>query len=417
MSSFSMVSSRHAVRSVVVACAAATAALVGSSAWAQNTSPVVLSFSTVGDSRQDPITFDTASVGTTLSGQDAIWLQSTKAMTRIVRTIQAQKSSMLFFNGDMIHGYGKAAFGYTSNLASSSIAGPTAPASVVDIVNSDIMKFYRQYAFWRGVMAPVMETGTYVFPVAGNHESQCKACGKVAQVENENAWAANMGDLVVDTARFTGIHGSAPQNVSYGPATTGTSPDGLTTDQSKLSYSFDFKGTHFAIINTDAVGADSRAPTQWLSADFAAASARGVKRFFVFGHKPAYTYLYSATSTTPAGGLDASPGSIAARDAFWSVIENYNATYFAGHEHIYNISQPKGGAYQVVVGSGGSPFDAKATDVTKNPATDRTYAWATVRVHQDGSVDILGYGFDANFGPTRLIQQIALPATGAGVAP
>ena len=68
----------------------------------------------------------------------------------------------------------------------------------------------------------------------------------------------------------------------------------------------------------------------------------------------------------------------------------------------------------MLVGSGGSPFDVKVSDVTKNPATDRTYAWATVRVHQDGSVDILGYGFDANFGPTRLIQQIALPATGAG---
>ena len=394
---------RRALRTALTG-TALIAGLFVSSAWAQNTSPVLFTFSTVGDSRQDPITFDKASVGNTLSGQDATWLQNSKALARILRTIQAQKSSMLFFNGDMIHGYGKASFGYTTSLDSTAFT-TTAPASVADIVNSDILKFYKQYAFWRGFMAPVMEAGTYVFPVPGNHETQCKTCGKKAQVENENAWAANMGDLVFDAARFTSILGSPAQNVAYGPA-AGSSLDGLTTDQSKLSYSFDFKGMHFAVINTDPVGKDSRAPTQWLAADLAAAKARGAKKSFVFGHKMAYTYVYVASPATPAGGLDVS---VADRDAFWNVIESNNATYFAGHEHIFNISQPRGNAYQVLVGAGGSPFDAKVTDVTVNPATDRAYSWATVRVHQDGGVDILAYGFDAQFGATQLIKQIYLP--------
>ena len=174
-------------------------------------------------------------------------------------------------------------------------------------MGSDLLKFYQEYGFWRGLVAPMMETGTYVFPVAGNHETECKACGKLAKVENENAWSANMGDLVIDTARFTGILGAAPQNVSFGPA-AGLGPDGLTTDQSKLSYSFDFKGIHFAVINTDPVGADSHAPTQWLAADLAAAAARGVRRHFVFGHKPAFTYAYLASGPTAPSGLDAAPG-------------------------------------------------------------------------------------------------------------
>lgn len=386
----------------------AAAALQAPAAYAQNTTPVVLTFSTVGDSRQDPITYDQASVGAILTGQDAIWLQNTKAFARILRTIQSQKANLLFFNGDMVHGYGWAGFGYTSDLAGKVISGPTPPATATDIVNSDLFRFYQQYGFWRGMVSTVMETGTYVFPVPGNHETQCKACGKVAKVENENAWAADMGDLIVDTQRFTGLLGSAPQNVAFGPA-AGASPDGLTTDQSKLSYSFDFKGLHFAVINTDPVGKDAHAPTNWLAADLAAASARGVKKSFVFGHKPAYTYAYLANSPTPASGLEAAPGTPADRDAFWNVIESYKATYFSGHEHIFNLSQPRGGAWQVLVGSGGSPFDAKATDVTKNPATDRDYAWATVRVHQDGGVDILAYGFDANFGATQLIQQAYLP--------
>lgn len=376
-------------------------------------SPVVLTFSTVGDSRQDPITYDQASVGATLSGQDKIWLQSTKAFARILRTIQSQKSSMLFFNGDMVHGYGWAGFGYTSNANQTAITGPVAPASVADVVGSDLFRFHQQYAFWRGMVAPVMEAGTYVFPVPGNHETECKACPvnsdgqRVAKVENEQAWAANMGDLVLDTSRFTSILGAAPGNPQFGPA-AGSSPDGLTTDQSKLSYSFDHQGLHFAVVNTDPVGAETSAPAAWLAADLAAAQARGAKKFFVFGHKPAYTYAYLANGPTAPAGMDATATTTAKRNAFWNVIESYKATYFCGHEHIYNVSQPLGGAYQVLVGAGGSPFDAKSGVATKNPATDRTYSWATVKVHQDGSVDILGYGFDENFGPTSLIGHYTI---------
>ena len=390
-------------------------AALAPAAQAQDTTPVVLTFSTVGDSRQDPNTYDQASVGPTLSGQDAIWLQNTKAFSRILRTIQSQKSTMLFFNGDMINGYGWAGFGYTSNATQSAVSGPVAPATTADIVGSDLMKHYREYAFWRGMVAPLPETGTYVFPVPGNHETECKACPKnsdgqkVSKVENEQAYAANMGDLIVDTARFTNVLGVAPLNVAYGPA-VGYSPDSLTTDQSKLSYSFDVQGLHFAVINTDPVGAETSAPAAWLAADLAAASGRGVKRMFVFGHKPAFTYAYAPG--VAGSGLDATPTTTVKRDAFWSVIEQYRATYFTGHMHTYHVSRPLGGAYQVIVGAGGSPFDPSAGQATAgvlaNPATDRDYAWATVKVHADGGVDILGYGFSSTFGPTQLIGQYTI---------
>ena len=392
--------------------ALAAAAVAAPAAHAQDTTPVVLTFSTVGDSRQDPNTYDQASVGPTLSGQDTIWLQNTKAFTRILRTIQSQKSTMLFFNGDMIHGYGWANYGYTSNATQSAIAGPVAPVTTADIVGSDLMREYRQYAFWRGLVAPLPETGTYVFPVPGNHETECKACPKnsdgqtQAKVENEQAYAANMGDLIVDTSRFTSVLGAAPADVNYGPA-AGVGPDALATDQSKLSYSFDYMGMHFAVINTDPVGAETSAPTAWLAADFAAAQGRGAKRFFVFGHKPAFTYAYAPG--VAGSGLDATATTTVKRDAFWSVIEQYHATYFTGHMHTYNISQPHGGAYQVIVGAGGSPFDPSAAQATAgvlaHPATDRDYAWSTVKVHADGGVDLLAYGFSAAFGPTQLIGQ------------
>jgi hypothetical protein len=64
--------------------------------------PVVLSFSTVGDSRQDPKNPDPSQMP--VSGQDANWLQNTKAWSRIIRSVEAQKSDFLFFNGDIPSG-------------------------------------------------------------------------------------------------------------------------------------------------------------------------------------------------------------------------------------------------------------------------------------------------------------------------
>ncbi len=71
--------------------------------------PVVLRFSTVGDSRQDPKEADASMLP--LSAQDKIWLQNTKAWSRIMRGIEGQQSKLLFFNGDMIMGYGLAGDG------------------------------------------------------------------------------------------------------------------------------------------------------------------------------------------------------------------------------------------------------------------------------------------------------------------
>jgi hypothetical protein len=354
--------------------------------------PVVLSFSTVGDSRQDPVTPDPTTLP--LSGQDAHWLQNTRAWTRISRSIEHQGSSLLFFNGDMIMGYGHA-------------ITPTNGTNVPNIVNSDLVKFYTQYAFWRGMVAGMMEAGTYVVPVPGNHETQSKPLGKKAQVANEDAWRANMGDLILDPSRFVNLFGEPPTNsnvLNNGPL------DALASDQTQLSYSFDFHGSHFVVINTDPFGRDAHAPVNWLASDLQAAQARGFRRNFVFGHKPAFTYYYGVTNTLPAtpSGLD---NDLASRDAFWNVIEQYGATYFCGHEHVFNIMRPTattgGNAWQILVGSGGSPFEAAPTDVTISP-TDRYYAWATVKIYQSGKVKITAFGFDDQFGPTRVLQTVVL---------
>ena len=394
--------------SLLLATVASVSMLAPQSAMAQ-VDPVILSFATVGDSRQDP-------TAANLSGQDAMWLQNTKAWSRIIREIQGKKSNMLFFNGDMIMGYGKADI-------------PSDTSTVSAIVGSQLVKFYKQYAFWRGMAAPMMETGTYVFPVPGNHEVQCNSAvdascvsGKTAYTVNEDAWRDNMGDLIVDSTRFNALLGAAPDyyDPANHPAVGGSAADKngtsgvdyINTDQSKLSYSFDFRGAHFAVINTDPVGNDGHAPVNWLDNDFAAAKARGATKFFVFGHKPAYTYLYNDTAThkpiTKKSGLDLFPDNLT---KFWGTIEQYGATYFCGHEHIFNAQQPTaaagGKAWQVLVGSGGSPFDAATID-SANAPTDRHYAYANVRVFQSGKVQVDAYGFSDTYGPTQLIKSIVI---------
>ncbi len=353
----------------------------------------MLSFSSVGDSRQDPVNPDPTTKP--VSGQDQIWLENTKAFNRIMNSITKQHSKILFFNGDMIMGYGN-------------MIVPANTSTVDAVVGSDLVSAYRQYGFWRGMVATLMENGTYVVPVAGNHEVQWKAGGKKAQVANENAWRKNMGDIILDDARFQNLFGEKPSNEDLADHHL---LDSLSSDQSQLSYSFDFRGSHFSIVNTDPFSKDSHAPTNWLAADLAAAKTRGLKHYFVFGHKPAFTYYFGATTTLPTSpeGLDVDTS---ARDAFWAVIEQYGATYFCGHEHIYDLSQPTaatgGKSWQVMVGSGGSPFDAAPTDDTL-AITDRYYAWVKVDVRQSGKVNITGYGFNDQFGPIKKLQQIQLP--------
>lgn len=386
---------------------ALVALLSTSAALAQNDG-VVLSFSTVGDSRQDPKSPDpTQLVNGTLSGQDAHWLQNSKAWSRIMREVSAKKSNLLFFNGDMIMGYGN--------------AGPVSGTDVNTVVNSDLVKFHTEYAFWRGMVTPLIENGTYVVPVPGNHETQCNSkkttcvddngvvlSGKKALKVNEEAWRANMGDLIVDATRMNAnLPGGLTVNNVDNADHAGV--DGFATPQNQLSYSFDVGNSHFAVINTDAAGKDATAPSAWLASDFAAASGRGAQHFFVFGHKPAYTYDFSGNGGK-AGGLDVNPTQ---RDAFWNVVEQYGATYFCGHEHTFNMRQPikadaqPSTAWQVLVGSGGSPFDV-APDATNPQPYDRYYAWANVRVFKSGKVQIDAYGFSDAFGPTKLLKSVTL---------
>jgi hypothetical protein len=479
----SKISARRELRRALIGSFVSLAALgaVGS-AQAQNSDPVIFSFATVGDSRTDPAKADATtllananpttqggapSLTGTILPQDNEWVTNTQALGTILNGIQAQNPNLLFFNGDMIFGYGR------PQLPTAWANGKPNSWTTAQTVVPDTVFEIAQYAYWRGLVAPLFLTGTYVIPVPGNHETQCSysaepyssgspnpncntaaqgnLTGKTAYVDNENMFRFNMSDLVGDLStniRFsdvTGYYALNPNGLTAATAPASSANNGpISSPQNELSYSFDIQAQpglllHFAVINTDPAGADSTAPADWLASDFAAAQGRGASKYFVFGHKPAFTYNYAAatggninppsTNSPGPAGLDANYVTVGTcpactytepyRNAFWEVITQYGATYFSGHEHTVNVAQYadptgtyKGTPYQVIVGSGGSPFDDKLVgtcSASKPPGCveptltnpyDRYYAWALVQVHQSGRVSLQVSGFGDNYGAT-----------------
>ena len=217
--------SRWSVARIGVACMVALATLGANRAADAQNDPVLFSFATVGDNRQDPASPDPTTLITTspnggvpsvtgvLLPQDAEFLQNSAAWAVIQSGIQGQGPNMLFFNGDMIYGYGR------PQLPSAWANGEPGTWISAQTVSPDTIFEYVQYAYWRGSISPLFFTNTYVIPVAGNHETQCSSTGypysvqtpaitnpncntkkqgnltgKTAYAENENAFRANVGD-------------------------------------------------------------------------------------------------------------------------------------------------------------------------------------------------------------------------------
>lgn len=244
--------------------------------------------------------------------------------------------AFFFFAGDMVYGYAD---------------GPTLEAEL-----TAWLSLYQA--------SPLPAAGVALVPVPGNHESQKKkGSQKVAYVDAETTWVKVMAPYI---------------RGSNGPGVGGA--DGLATDQSKLSYSFDHLGTHFVVLDTDPVGRDSQVPAAWVAADVAAARSAGAKHVFAIGHKPAYPSPLSGE-----GGLSAFP---AVRDAFWSALESAQAeAMLAAHNHLWWKIRPTK-TWQIVAGNGGSLLESGVS------GAQAYYGFTHVIVDASGSVTAKSYGRD-----------------------
>ncbi|MBI4677717.1 MAG: metallophosphoesterase [Elusimicrobia bacterium] len=198
-------------------------------------------------------------------------------------------------------------------------------------------KTREQLVHWRGVMEPLYASpglvGLKVYPGIGNHE----------------VWVPG-GDKA-----FLEVFPELPAN----------GPEG----EKGLTYSFDFRGVHFVMLDTAGGHADGEKgvrglPLDWLRADLNAARERGAKRFFAFGHDPAFPvgpgHIGDSLPRLGRKRLfrDLDPSGLKARDAFWDLLrENRVTAYVCGHEHLNAVESVRGVA-QVVAGAAGAPLSS-----------------------------------------------------------
>ncbi len=239
----------------------------------------------------------------------------------------------------------------------------------------DTIELAKQLTAWRAIYEshPLSSMGIQLVVIPGNHETQDKAAGKKSFVEAERIFTRIMAPYI---------------GGSNGPGIGG--PDTLTTDQSKLTYSFDFNGDHFIIIDTDPVGKDNQAPYKWIAGDIKAARANNARHIFAFGHKPAYS-----SPLTPNGGLDA-VATTPQRDSLWKYLENNNCeAMFSAHEHLWDTIHPHyGKTWQVIAGNGGSRVEPVWVGAGR-----QYYGYTLVTLYTDRKVNVIGFGRNTDMSP------------------
>ncbi|OCQ99725.1 hypothetical protein BCD67_15060 [Oscillatoriales cyanobacterium USR001] len=253
----------------------------------------------------------------------------------------------LFFAGDLVYGY-------------------TPDANILE----------NQLKGWRQLYenSPLASKPTELIPIPGNHEVQDDK--KVAYEAAEKTWLKVMAPYL--------------KRGGNGPNSGGE--DKLKTDQSFLTYSFDYQGTHFVLLNTDPVGKDWSVPVNWISKDLAAARQNKVKHIFAIGHKPAHGYpanlLEDKTINTEDDLGKVYPE---LRDEFWTaLVSNHSEAMLAAHNHVYYRAKgPNGNTWQIIAGNGGSKLEKVADQKSMN-----FFGFTVVNVLKNGRVNIVSYGRD-----------------------
>ncbi len=251
---------------------------------------------------------------------------------------------------------------------------------ILGYTNGDTVTLASEYAAWTQLYlnSPLAATSVKLVVMPGNHEVENNSSATQALVAAERTFVREMQPYIIG---------------NNGPVATGLIPgtDSLTTDQSQLSYSFNYKNLsdkndHFVIVDTDPVGRDWRAPYRWVNTDVTAARQAEARHIFAIGHKPAYP-----SGLSPTDGLVMYPYQ---RDMFWDALQsNRSEVMFAAHNHTwdtvhYNYAQPALSTWQVVAGNAGSsPTGGWAAPY---------FGYTVVNIYTSGQVIAQSMGRDIN---------------------
>lgn len=160
-------------------------------------------------------------------------------------------------------------------------------------------------------------------------------------------------------------------------------PDSLIKDESKLTYSIDYGGDHFILMNTDTWDQPGKVPVNWIVNDMTTwRAAHPEGHIFLFGHKPAYDEagIAEGDSTDPGMGYPADGNQV---QEIWNAMTTNKAeAMFSAHEHLFWAGQPvANGPWQIIAGNAGTTLDK-----------GHHFGFTEVRVSSDGSVTALSHG-------------------------
>ena len=215
-------------------------------------------------------------------------------------------------------------------------------------------------------MTGISATEIKMIAVPGNHEMLYYTDnGELPWEGGLDVWMETMADFMPDQ-----------------PINAITGPDSLVNRQ---TYSFDYMGTHFIMMNTDTYHPAQKIgqiPADWIAADIAQARANGAEHIFLMGHKP--SYIDKSLAKTDKR-IDTTLTNIV-----WPVMEaNQAEAMLSAHSHQYWRSQPNANSsYQIVAGNGGSPYTSHLT-----PA-EQFFGYTQVRIMSSGKVLLTSHGRD-----------------------
>jgi hypothetical protein len=272
---------------------------------------------------------------------------STANLVQLQRTFQEiaaldPKPAMLFFTGDLVLG-----------------------------LTRDTAKLAAELQAWLAVYnaSPLAGSGIRLVALPGNHEALYldSTYAELPDPGFERVWLRLMAPYIAG---------------SNGPGPGG--PDNLATDQSRLTYSFEYRDSHFVIANTDTYDSASTLPVNWIAADVAAARSNpAVRHIFLLGHKPAYPSPLDDEKDC----LNRYP---AMRNQLWSALEGSRCeAMLAAHNHLYYKVRPDSGkTWQVIAGNGGSSL------IPGLDAKDMFFGFSVVTVTKGGRVYLKSMGRD-----------------------
>jgi hypothetical protein len=170
-------------------------------------------------------------------------------------------------------------------------------------------------------------------------------------LKKHNDWKSIAAPLLSKTYAAMGNHDNISNKGVKGWQDAFNFPTNGPNGYSELAYSFDFKNSHFVVLDSDSpdlhkINGQQRA---WLEKDLATDKKDNT---FVFFHEPAFP-----VSAKVGESLDKNPSD---RNALWNIFDKYNVTaVFNGHEHIVSrrkidssvLPGTKNAIYQFVFGS------------------------------------------------------------------